>query len=650
MNFKEWLLIENTISQELKQKHKELTEKLLKPVTDYVMKATEGVLSKDAWQTLSKWYIFNYIKWLGEDSDSVENYRMFFYHAGSPTIDAHVDYILSKMDASGNLEGRFKSQLNDPSFTVQKLTDAVELWHRSMESKTRIQGAKGKVLIDLSRPIEPTNITLLGGGWAGWSWVDLEKNYCEIEGKSMEHCGNVARGESNTILSLRDENNIPHLTFILNVDNGRLGEMKGRKNNKPSKQYHPAIVELLKHPMVKQVFGGGYRPENNFQLDDLDDEIKEELLEFKPDLQFDVFEDLEEKMKEIRERYKTNEWKFAYENCEVENYEGEAVINLYGGFSLEIKDRLLKQYWNADWWKNPQRKNDMYRIKNNIKDELRRRMSLEDLEIEEENGILTIRAQMSIDSHYGGPIDAFDSFIHELDTEVEANEEEIRSLIKRILAEEGFIPNYYVMRAAKEDGKITWSHQKFKNFDWNVNDPKFGEYHEISVKIIDNMKLGKIKNKDPKNVSITQNSELSGVQASIKNKEFGNNVQKFLKDELNNVSKEFWNKESKQKLLFGKQKNAPYTFDMKVQPEFYAYINAEAEDYSKPWGTIENPITAWNIVVNCYIEISQMNTFEEGQEAERLLHFIDNNYELIKSRLLKRFQTEAKKMGLELAS
>ena len=73
----------------------------------------------------------------------------------------------------------------------------------------------------------------------------------------------------------------PHLTFIFN--NGFLGEMKGRANDKPADRYHDYIVALLKLPIVEGVIGGGYEPENNFELDDLSEEHLEEIREAKGD-------------------------------------------------------------------------------------------------------------------------------------------------------------------------------------------------------------------------------------------------------------------------------------------------------------------------------------------------------------------------------
>lgn len=127
-------------------------------------------------------------------------------------------------------------------------------------------------LVDIDS--EGTEIVLDLGEYV---WVDLQKPYCRDEGEAMGHCGNTAAYKSgDTVLSLRqkvtyngEKYHRPVLTFILD-ERGFLGEMKGRKNNKPSDKYHSYIVELLKSPIVLGIKGGGHEPENNFSIDDLD--------------------------------------------------------------------------------------------------------------------------------------------------------------------------------------------------------------------------------------------------------------------------------------------------------------------------------------------------------------------------------------------
>ena len=120
----------------------------------------------------------------------------------------------------------------------------------------------------------------------GFAWVDLDTPADDAEGKAMGHCGNRASYRPDeTILSLRKTVNYqgkqwwyPVCTFILDGDN-LLGEMKGRNNDKPQDRYHPYIIALLKTKRIEGIKGGGHAPQNNFSLNDLTDEEREDLIE-----------------------------------------------------------------------------------------------------------------------------------------------------------------------------------------------------------------------------------------------------------------------------------------------------------------------------------------------------------------------------------
>jgi hypothetical protein len=123
----------------------------------------------------------------------------------------------------------------------------------------------------------------------GAMWAHLQRPSCDIEGRAMGHCGNSAAArDGDTILSLRTPTDrkgkvASQLTFILHRD-GTLGEMKGRFNQKPAREFHQYIVTLLLNPIVKGIRGGGYAEENNFSLRDLSKADREELQAKKPSL------------------------------------------------------------------------------------------------------------------------------------------------------------------------------------------------------------------------------------------------------------------------------------------------------------------------------------------------------------------------------
>ena len=164
-----------------------------------------------------------------------------------------------------------RSKLNSPTYTLQQLKTDSDRWHEDIAAK------ESKMPSDVYEVFLP-----LKGSWEGWKWVSLGTGYCPEEARAMGHCGNSGASSGDDILSLRDPEGKAHLTFILN--DGMLGETKGRANSKPSKRYHHAIVELLKHPEIHAIRGGGYAPERNFHLDDLDEKQKKEIETVKPDI------------------------------------------------------------------------------------------------------------------------------------------------------------------------------------------------------------------------------------------------------------------------------------------------------------------------------------------------------------------------------
>jgi hypothetical protein len=187
------------------------------------------------------------------------------------------------------------------------------------------------------------------------AWVRLDRASCSDEARAMGHCGNSPREHSgDNILSFRTLHETkdggtfwePHLTFILTKDN-ELTEMKGKGNDKPAEHYHPYIVDLLLMPIIDHIVGGGYKPENNFDLYDLTPEEREKVLTAKPDLIPPVMAWMEghkdgpEKFK----RYLINEY----------NPDGLYVNESYFGFDIgtricdldsdfrDYKDEFIKQ-------------------------------------------------------------------------------------------------------------------------------------------------------------------------------------------------------------------------------------------------------------------------------------------------------------------
>lgn len=164
----------------------------------------------------------------------------------------------------------WEANLN-PRQLYYRLAEAEEKWREKQE-----------------REIEPEPDDQIIIDYGKYAWVKLDREYCDAEGKAMGHCGNAGTPqEGDRILSFRtkvsDTRQKPHLTFILDKS-GYLGEMKGRDNDKPSEKYHPYIIDLLQKDFVKGIKGGGYLPQNNFSLSDLDQEKRKALIKQKPQL------------------------------------------------------------------------------------------------------------------------------------------------------------------------------------------------------------------------------------------------------------------------------------------------------------------------------------------------------------------------------
>ena len=130
----------------------------------------------------------------------------------------------------------------------------------------------------------------------GLVWMLLARGYCQDEADAMGHCGNRGAGVGEKIISLRKPKLLadgstryqPCLTFILHPD-GHLGEMKGRGNEKPAAHYHDQIVALLRSKFIKGIRGGGYLPQNNFDLTDLPIEQQNDLADEKPALEQGIY-------------------------------------------------------------------------------------------------------------------------------------------------------------------------------------------------------------------------------------------------------------------------------------------------------------------------------------------------------------------------
>ena len=231
-------------------------------------------------------------------------------------------------------------EIQNFTFTNQTIEDVFDNFE-SAEDKWK-QESEG-----LISPKEGDKIVVKFDDNTAW-WL-LARGACEEEAEAMGHCGNVPSVKSgDRILSFRTKkhNNMwqPHLTFILDK-NGKIGEAKGRGNEKPAKKYHPYIVKLLmKDDLIKGLKGGGYKPENNFKLSDLNDDLKEQVLK--------ANSEIEAASMSILEKYHT------FGLTDEVKYEAEDIVNgsiintSYIEFSEDGQTVIVDRYNDLERFKN----------------------------------------------------------------------------------------------------------------------------------------------------------------------------------------------------------------------------------------------------------------------------------------------------------
>jgi hypothetical protein len=255
-SFSLWLLAEQTVSQYLKEPSIKIRAGNIKKLASRFL--SQHIRNEKLFTSYVNWFTKELIIQNTSDAEMSEMLNVMWNEVG--------DYIIHHLNVN-----QLQSRFNQKEFTYNQLVNLSHKWHETLDDpkQSRI-GAEGRTIINLS------DIS----GFKGWKWVSLDKGRCDREGQAGGHCGNVGAKKDDNILSLRDENNQVHLTFINN--GGLLGEMKGRGNSKPSQQYHPAIIKLLLSNYVGSIDGGGYMPENNFSLSDLTPEEQDKIRKQKP--------------------------------------------------------------------------------------------------------------------------------------------------------------------------------------------------------------------------------------------------------------------------------------------------------------------------------------------------------------------------------
>ena len=583
--FMEWALNENTVSQILKQKKSPKIQKALREAKGFVQRNLEEANERSV-ATIAKWYVWVYLKEIGSDFGDFTPWLQ-------TTFVAHRDFIASGLDESGNLIlNNLKSSFNDPKYTLGNLGSDIDLWHERLEASAGSMPAEGDVYLDLAH---------LGSGWEGWKWIDLGAGSCSQEGKAMGHCGNVGAKEGDTILSLRDPKGKAHLSFILN--DGKLGEMKGRANTKPKPAFHPAIVELLKQDEVQYVIGGGYLPENNFSLDDLDDDVKAELLEEKPDLESGIdaqIEEIEERLTEIGEEY-NSKWEFCHADATADENDGKIYINIRGGWYLDIGD------WDVAGlpkWNDREKKNELdVAIKAALKG-----LDIGDATIDGDSIRCDIENEWSSNVSYDDP-DEFDSYCSYLDSDIEPKKQQCEQAIMSALMELGYMDPSFSSQvlgyADDQESEAQWRDNEFRHFSWGeaeADDETAPHTIQVWLENPDKFILGNLEGMSDNAFRRGNKWEQEGF------KTFQQTMNKYLYELAQRQAK----MATQQQVLPGfqnPQQNPPFSDDLKVKP----VINL-----TKEYG-------GQVIYMGLEFFFTMMDSKEDIMEAKAFISFLDNN-------------------------
>ena len=175
---------------------------------------------------------------------------------------------------------------------IENLVFGDQSMTKVIESLTKIEG-KWKVRQDRkSRELDEYGTPFMTVG--KYTWFNLERNMCHLEGKVMAHCGNTGFSRHGAVMySLREPGDkpgtwIPHVTLILKVNKskwdavGATTEIKGRFNKKPDAEFHEALIAFILTDRVTEMLDGGYLAQNNFKITDLSAEKQIELKKVKP--------------------------------------------------------------------------------------------------------------------------------------------------------------------------------------------------------------------------------------------------------------------------------------------------------------------------------------------------------------------------------
>jgi len=202
-----------------------------------------------------------------------------------------LDYFLNSSNFGTHINRRYNNKLasiidyinvnNINSNNFEELYQKSVQWHEDI-AKGATQDRNDSRVIRKDETSDTDKFIIYPNGWY---WINLNVSYSADEASNMSHCGN----DSGKILfSLRDYNSNSRVTVSYDSDEKAMYQCKGRGNSKPKSEYHEYILDLLLNEIypINIIVTGSYRPELDFNLMDLDDDERDDLLSKKPSLEY----------------------------------------------------------------------------------------------------------------------------------------------------------------------------------------------------------------------------------------------------------------------------------------------------------------------------------------------------------------------------
>lgn len=182
-------------------------------------------------------------------------------------------YIFDWLRNVGNAQN-----INLKTLSYQEAFDQAEEWHDSLESKkSENYQEKHEIVIDYR----------VDG--VGFYWAHLNASTSEEEKTRMGHCGSKYGTTLFSLRKIHPNGDGESYVTLARTPEGIVSEVHGKRNSKPKQIYRQYIIDFLlnkKYPVKGLTLHGVYKPEDNFQLEDLTPDELKMLFEKNKDIKF----------------------------------------------------------------------------------------------------------------------------------------------------------------------------------------------------------------------------------------------------------------------------------------------------------------------------------------------------------------------------